>query len=407
MTDQNKLIQEIDELLSRSVQSVLPNKEELKKLLLSGRKLRVYIGADATGPDLHLGHSTNYLLLEKFRQLGHTTFVLFGDFTAMIGDPSDKSDVARKPLTKKEVGSNIQTWKKQLNPIMSFGSFGNKTKIVKNSTWLSKLSFADVVKLSSNFTVQQMLERDMFQKRMEAKQPLFLQEFLYPLMQGYDSVALDVDIEIGGNDQTFNMMAGRVLQRSYNNKNKFVIATTLLTNPKTGKKLMSKSEGGYVSLQDSPQDMFGKIMALPDEVMIQMFIDCTTKSLKEIELIKQAIENGKNPRDIKLDLAFEIVSTYHGKTKAERAKGNFINTFSEKKISEDVKIIEIKGEHFLSNILVQEKIINSKSDFVRLVREGAITNLLTNEKISDIHFKVITGTYKIGKHRFIKIQVVS
>ena len=195
----------VDQILTRSIAHILPSKEELKKLLQSGKRIRIYIGADATGPDLHLGHATNFILIEKLRKLGHEVIILFGDFTAMIGDPTGK-EVTRKPLTQSDVDSHISTWKAQVEKILDFSDKENPPRIVKNSEWLSKLNFGDILKIASNFTVQQMIERDMFQKRHEDQKPIHLHEFLYPLMQGYDSVALDVDVEIGGNDQTFNML---------------------------------------------------------------------------------------------------------------------------------------------------------------------------------------------------------
>lgn len=392
----------IDELLERSVQIVLPSREGLKKLLLSGKKLRIYIGADATGPDLHLGHSTNYLLLEELRKLGHETIVLLGDFTAMIGDPTDKNEGARKPLSSEEVAKNIKTWKSQLAPIMKFGRFGG-TKIVQNSLWLSKLSLAKMIKLASNFTVQQMMERDMFANRQKQEKPIHLPEFLYPLLQGYDSVVLDVDIEIGGNDQTFNMLAGRTLQRKYNNREKFVIATTLLVNPKTGKKLMSKSEGDYVSLQDDPKNMFGKIMALPDEVIRQMFVDCTRLPLSHIDEILSA---RVNPRDQKLVLAKEIVSMYHGAQTAAKAEKYFVDTFSSKKMSDDTGEFAVAQDTLLSDLLLAEGFVQSKSEFSRLVKDGAVTKIMPEEKqITDIFEKASEGGFQIGKHRFLKIKM--
>lgn len=394
----------IEDILERSVSSVLPSKEDLKKLLLSGKRLRVYIGADATGPDLHLGHSTNYILLEKFRKLGHEAIVLFGDFTAMIGDPTDKN-ATRVALSKKQVSQNIKSWKKQIAPIVSFGG-RNKARVVKNSKWLSRLSFEDVVNLSSNFTVQQMLERDMFEKRLGENKPIHLHEFLYPLMQGFDSVALDVDIEIGGNDQTFNMLAGRTLQKKLKNREKFVVATTLLENKKTGKKLMSKSEGGYVGLMDKPQDMFGKIMALPDESIKQLFLDCTFVDLERIEGFIKDLENGINPRDIKIILAEEIVTIYHSKKQALIAKDNFIKTFSQKDVSEESFIVlKANTGDLLGDILCENGIIKSKSDFTRLIKEGGVSDITNDsKKIDDHRHEVFVGEkYKIGKHRFVKI----
>src|ERR1035437_3298275 len=234
ITDASK----IDEILSRSVSAIYPSTDEFRKALLSGKRLRIYLGADATGSQLHIGHATNLIILERLRKLGHEIIVLFGDFTAMIGDPTDKR-ATRVQLTEEQVKKNIKSWETQVGKVIDFKDKTNPARFVKNSTWLSKLNFKDLIKLASNFTVQQMIERDMFEKRLNENKPIYLHEFFYPLMQGYDSVALDVDVEVGGNDQTFNMLAGRTLQKIYNNKNKFVIVTTLLVNPKTNKKLMN------------------------------------------------------------------------------------------------------------------------------------------------------------------------
>ena len=270
ITDENK----IDEILFRSVKEILPTKEKLKELLLSGKQLRVYIGADATGPALHLGHATNFMLLEKFRQLGHKAIILIGDFTARIGDPTDKS-AARTQLTREDVIENTKTWLEQLKPIVDLNNKDNPIEIVYNNDWLSPMTFEDVIKLSSNFTVQQMLERDMFEKRMNDNKPIYLHEFFYPLMQGYDSVHLDIDIEIVGNDQKFNALTGRTLVQRYNNKEKFVFITPLLENPITKEKMMSKSLGTGIFLNMSANDMFGGIMAQPDENINQILTDCT------------------------------------------------------------------------------------------------------------------------------------
>jgi tyrosyl-tRNA synthetase len=395
----------IDELLSRSIQNILPSKEQFQKMLLSGKKLRIYVGADATAPKLHLGHSTNFIFLEKLRKMGHEVIVLFGDFTAMIGDPSGK-DSARRPLTKKEVSENLKTWKNQLSKIITFGGWDNGAKNVRNSKWLSKLNFTDVIKLSSNFTVQQMLERDMFQKRIKEGKPIFIHEFFYPLIQGYDSTVLNVDVEVGGNDQTFNMLTGRTLQKIINNKEKIVVTTTLLENSKTGKKLMSKSEGNYVGLNDEPNDMFGKVMALPDEVIVQIFIDCTFVTMEQIAEIKKQLESGANPKDIKMRLAYEIVKIYHGEAKAEKAKENFIKTFSKGELPENVEEIKATVGELLSEKLVASKIVSSKNDFRRLVLEGAVSDAVSGEKINDPNYKISKNiTLRVGKKRFISIKI--
>jgi tyrosyl-tRNA synthetase len=395
----------IEELLTRSVVNVLPSKDDLRKILLSGKKLRIYIGADATGSRLHIGHATNFMILEKFRQLGHEVIVLFGDFTAKIGDPTDKG-TARKPLTDTEVKKNLKTWEKQVSKIVKISHFGNGARIVRNSKWLSKLSFSDVIDLASNFTVQQMLERDMFQKRIEEKKPIHLHEFFYPLMQGYDSVVLDVDLEVGGNDQTFNMMAGRTLQKNLNNKEKFVLPTTLLVNPKTGKKMMNKSEGTAVWLDDKAEEMFGKIMSLADETIIPIFIDCTYVTMEEIEKIKQEMAGGVNPRDVKVRLAKEIVTIYHSKEEADKAEENFVNTFKDGGLPEKIDEVMATNGEALSELSVKAGLVKSKGEFRRLVLENAVSNQETGDKITDPNWKVIsTAIFKIGKRRFLKVVV--
>src|SRR3989338_2123366 len=298
---------EINELLTRSVAEILPTKEGLREALESGKRLRIYIGTDATGTSLHLGHATNYMILEKFRRLGHEVIFLVGDFTARIGDPTDKSESARKQLTRKQVTENVKTWIEQVRPVIDINNKENPVKVLYNYDWLSTLSFEDVINLASNFTVQQMIERDMFQKRIQDKKPLYLHELFYPLMQGYDSVAMDVDMEMCGNDQKFNALAGRTLLKKLKNKEKFVFITTLLENPKTGEKMMSKSLGAGIFLDWDAHQMFGGAMAQPDENMKQLFTDCTWLSLEEIENILNS-----HPKEAKMRLAFEITKIYHG-----------------------------------------------------------------------------------------------
>jgi len=403
-----ELEQKIDEILTRGVAEVLPSKKDLKDVLLGGKKLRIYIGADATGPQLHIGHATNFILIEKLRRLGHEVIILFGDFTAMIGDPTDKT-AARIRLTKEQVDEHIESWKEQVSKIISFDDEKNPAKIVRNSEWLSKLSFTDVVDISANFTVQRMLERDMFQKRLKEEKPIYLHEFMYPLMQGYDSVHLDVDMEIGGTDQTFNMLAGRTLQKRYHNKEKFVLTTTLLVNPKTGEKLMSKSLGGFVALNDLPNDMFGKIMALPDETISQVLVDCTYVSLEDIKEVENKMKSGDiNPRDAKLELATEIVKIYHGEEAAEKAKEYFINTFSKKETPTEIAKTMVDSDAIdLVDFIVLSGNAKSKSDARRKIEQGGVT--MNEEKISD--WKIILekdvhdgSIFKIGKIGFARIK---
>ena len=391
----------IDKILDRGlIVNVLPSKNDLKKKLLSGDQLSFYIGADPTSTALHLSHAKNYLLLEEFRKLGHKVFILFGDFTARIGDPSDE-DTARSQLSRTEVKKNVETWLKQIKPLIGFNDKVNPAQVVYNHDWLSKLSFEDVMNLASHFTVQHMLERDMFDKRIKAEKPVYLHEFLYPLMQGYDSVALDIDVEIGGTDQTFNMLAGRTLLKRLKNKEKFVVAVHLLENPKT-KELMSKSRGTGVFLNSLPNDMYGEVMAQPDEMTEPLFQNLTRIPLNEI----QQILKKNQPRDAKKRIAYEIVKMFYGEDKAQSAQRHFESVFSKKETPKDIPTVETPKDTLLLKVLLSKKIISSKSEGRRLFKEGAVRNIETNEKVQDPDAKATQNiTLKIGKRRFIRIHI--
>jgi tyrosyl-tRNA synthetase len=396
----------IDDILSRGVSKIYPTTEKLKEKLMSGDRLKIYFGADATGPNLHLGHTKNLILVEKLRKLGHEIVILFGDFTAKIGDPTDKS-AARVRLTDAEVKENLKNWTSQVQKIVEIKNKENPVKIVKNSQWLSKMSFEDVIGLSANFTVQQMIERDMFENRLKEGKPIYVHEFFYPLMQGYDSVELGVDLEIGGTDQTFNMLAGRTLLSKLKNKEKFVLAVELLEDPKTGKKLMSKSEGDAIYLNDSSTEMFGKVMSLTDEAIIPMLVGTTYVPIHEIDEIEKGLADGDNPRDAKVFLAKEIVSIYHGNEAANQALKNFTDTFSKgDAISDDAPEISTKVGKVLADVLVENEIVPSKSEWRRLVQNGAVKDLDSDEKIEDPNYE-ITGDLdlKVGKKKFAKIRV--
>jgi tyrosyl-tRNA synthetase len=398
----------INNLLSRSVKEILPSKELLKKELLSGKKLRIYIGTDATGSSLHLGHATNYMLLEKFRKLGHEVIFLIGDFTSRIGDPTDKS-AARIPLTREQVVENTKTWLDQVRPVINFEDETNPVKILYNHDWLSQLNFEQVIDIASNFTVQQMLERDMFQKRLAEEKPIHLHEFFYPLMQGYDSVVMDVDIEVCGNDQKFNALAGRHLQKRINNKEKFVFITPLLENPKTGEKMMSKSLNTGVFLDWNADQMFGGIMAQPDENIHQLFVDCTYVSDEEIMDMVPGMQKGENPMQYKKRLAREIVTIYHNEAEAIAAQENWEKTFSEGGIPDVISEIKSESEKLLSEILVENNIIASKTEFRRLTDEGGVKIIhedLSEEKITDFQYKISESIIvKVGKKKFVKVII--
>lgn len=397
ITDEKK----IDEILSRSVEEILPTSGKLKELLLSGKQLRIYIGADATGPALHLGHATNFMLLEKFRQLGHKAIILIGDFTARIGDPTDKTAM-RTQLTREDVIENTKTWLNQLRPIVDLDNRENPIEVVYNHDWLSPLTFEDIIKLSSNFTVQQMLERDMFEKRLKENKPIYMHEFFYPLMQGYDSVHLDIDIEIVGNDQKFNALTGRTLVQRYKNKEKFVFITPLLENPITKEKMMSKSLGTGIFLNMSANDMFGGIMSQPDENIHQILTDCTYFTDQEIEEFMAKIEDGTNPRDIKILLGKEIVKMYHSQDDADKAEQYFINTFTKKEIPDDIEEL-IPADYNIVNILIESKLAESKSEARRVIEQGGVR--VNGEVVKDLDMSIDKDSViQKGKMGFVKIK---
>ena len=400
ITDEKK----IEDLLTRSISKIYPSKEALKNVLLSGKQMRVYIGIDPTATYVHIGHSTNYILLKKFHELGHKIIVLIGDFTARIGDPSDKTSL-RKKLSISEVKNNLETYKKQIGKIIDFNDKKNPVQFTFNSKWLAGMLFGEAMDLASNFTMQQMMERDMFQKRIKENKPIYMHEFFYPLMQGYDSVALNADIEIGGTDQTFNMLVGRILVKNLQGREKFVITTTLLENPITKQKLMSKSLGTGIGLNESPIDMYGKTMSQADENIPQLFTDCTYIGMDEINKINKKLKEGKiNPRDLKMKLAYEIVKIYHGEKKAKEAEENFAKTFQKKEIPEKIEEVVCNTGELLSNVLINNKILKSKSEWRRLIEGNAIHDLIQNKNISDSNTKITKDlTLKIGKKRFLKI----
>jgi len=399
--------EKIEELVSsRYIEKVFPSKKILEKFLKSGKRLKVYIGIDPTGPQLHLGHSTNFFLLKHFQELGHLIIFLVGDFTAQIGDPTGKTG-ARKVLTKKQVLKNCKNYKKQVEKILDFKSKQNPIKIEMNSKWWEKTSIKEMINIMAKTTVGQMIKRDMFQKRIKQQKEIYLHEFLYPLLQGYDSVVINTDIEVGGNDQTFNMMMGRDLVKSYQNKEKIIIATKLLINPKTNEKLMSKSKGNFIALDDSPKEMYGKVMALPDEVIIPCFELCTEISQEEISKIKKGLKVKKiNPREVKARLARKIVELYHSKKEMEKAEREFDRVFKEHKKPEKISQVKIKNKEMpILELLVKTKLVQSKSEAQRLIKQGGVK--IDDKKIKDWKkiIKIKPGLIiQVGPRKFIKIS---
>ena len=396
---------EIQSFVTRGIENVFPSREALAAALsrahAEGKRLTIYLGIDPTGPTLHISHAIPLMKLGALQKMGHRIILLMGDFTAMIGDPTDKM-AARKQLTRKEVLNNLKLYKKQASVFLSF-SGRNKAEIKYNSKWLGKMSFEDVVRLASNMTVDQMLKRDMFRARMDAGKPVYLHEFLYPLMQGYDSVAMDVDAEIGGNDQTFNMLAGRDLMRSLRDKEKFVIATKLLVDP-TGKK-MGKTEGNMITLADEPADMFGKVMSWSDPLIIPGFELCTRASDAEIAADRALLDGGANPRDSKAKLAHAIVELYRGREAADKAHESFFSAFSKGGMPDDVPMAAVAKGASLADTLVAHQIVSSKTEFRRLLTEGAIKDLASGRQLGPEDQLVSSDLdLKIGKHRFLKIR---
>lgn len=394
---------QIQELLTRGVDSVYPSPDALEKILKSDKKLNVYMGIDPTADYIHLGHSTNYLLLERFHTLGHSVTVLVGDFTAMIGDPSDKSS-ARQRLSKDEVKANFVSYKDQISKILDLNSKDNPIHFRFNSEWLAKLTFEDSVELASNFTVQQMLERDAFAKRVGEEKPLYVHEFFYPLMQGYDSVALEADVEVGGTDQTFNMLAGRTLVKRYQEREKFVIATTLLEDPLTGEKMMSKSLGTGVSIKEGPFEMFAGVMRLPDSGIVQVYVDCTRLSMANIDQVKQALVSGENPRDLKLQLAAEIVDMYHGKEAAAKARQDWLDQVSGDELPDDMPLVHLpKGTVNIVEV-VSECFELSKSEVRRLLEQRGVK--INSEVVEAEGYEPRQGDIiQVGKRRFKRVAL--
>ena len=390
----------IEELLARGVEKVYPSTDFLRSKLTKGERLTIYLGADPTAPSLHIGHMIPALKLRAFQQLGHKIIFLIGDFTATIGDP-DKLSV-REPLTHEQVLANAALYAEQMSKVLSFEG-ENAAEVKHNAEWLSKLSFADILNLTSKITHSQIVSRDMFQKRIAEGKELYLHEFLYPVMQGYDSLAMDVDGEVGGNDQTFNMLVGRDLLKKIKGKEKFVLTTKLLADSEGVK--MGKTTGNMVALTDSSEDMFGKIMSWSDSMIVPGFELCTLVSQESIKKITEELESGINPIEKKRELAWHVVALFHSKEDADRALDRFQSVVQNKEIPEEIPEVSAQKGDLLGEIVLASGLTKSKGEFRRLVEEGAVSNLLTEETIKDPSetFAGAPLTLKIGKRRFLKI----
>lgn len=388
----------IEEVLTKGVEEILPSKEELKNLMMK-RKIRLYLGIDPTSPQLHLGHAIALRKLKDFQDLGHEVILLFGTFTARIGDPSGR-DKKRKPLTPSQIEKNMKTYKDQSSKILDF----SRVKIKGNADWLEKLNFNDLVKIASQFTISRLLERDMFQERIRAGGEVWLNELMYPLMQGYDSVAMDVDLEIGSSDQLFNALVGRKLQKIFRNKEKFILITPMLLGL-DGRK-MSKTYGNTVNLTDPPAEMYGKLMSLKDELILLYFQLCTNLPLKEIKEIERELRRKEiNPIEAKSRLAREIVTIYHGGKKAEEAEKEFNRVFRERKLPLKIPVVQIKEKKLnILELLTKTKLISSKSEAKRLILQKAVKiNGVLKENWQEIIEIKKEMVIKVGKRRFKKI----
>lgn len=389
--------EKINEILTRGIEDVFVL-ESLKKKLLSDKPQIVKLGVDPTGPNIHLGRAIPLRKLRDFQKLGHKIVFLIGDFTAQIGDPSDKLD-KRPMLSKEKVLENLKNYKKNVGKILDL----KKTQFVYNSKWLAKLNFREIAELAESFTVQQMLARRNFKDRYEKGEEISLREFLYPLLQGYDSVQIKADIEIGGFDQLFNLKAGRVIQKYYGQPEQDVLTYQMLEG--TDGRKMSTSWGNVINITDEPNDIYGKIMSLRDDLIIKYFTLCTDLEMAEVKAISHNLKQGENPRDAKMRLAWEIVALYHGKKEADKAQEYFVSVFQKKENPDEAQKIQAQIGDKLIDILLFEKVVSSKTDFRRLVEAGSI-KINGEKKISDPFFVIKESCLiKVGKHRFVSILV--
>lgn len=380
----------IEEVLTRTVTNIIPGKEELRKLLKSGKKLNVYLGIDPTATKIHLGNAVPLRKLQEFVELGHNVTFLIGDATALIGDSSDKES-ERPILTPEEIEENFKTYKKQASKILDF----SKVEVKFNSVWLKKLGFADVVKLCQHFSVGDFVGRELIKRRLTDGKKVGLHEFLYPVMQGYDSYFMNTDIQIGGADQTFNMQSGRVLQKDLRDKKSFIVVTGYLEG--TDGRKMSKSWGNAIWLEDAPSDMFGKVMSLKDDLIVTYFRLATKTPEEKIKSIENDIKSGKNPMFIKKELALTIVSELHGTKEAEEARKMFENTFQERKPTFDIKVSS--GET-LAEVVAPFTQRQSISNAKELIKQGAID--VNGKTASDPSLKVKTNDkIKVGSRTFL------
>ena len=390
-----------NELLTRGVANIIPNKESLKKTLTSGKKLNIYLGIDPTATQIHLGHAVPLRKLQALADLGHTVTFLIGDFTALIGDTSDK-DSERPVLSKEQIEENFQTYKSQAQKILDF----SKVRVRRNSEWLGKLSFEDIIKLCQHFSFGDFASRELIKRRLSEGRYVGLHEGLYPVMQGYDSYFMDTDLQIGGTDQTFNMQAGRILQKDLRKKESYVLTTEFLIG--TDGRKMSKSWGNAIWLTDEPNDMYGKIMSIRDDLIVQYFTLGTNVPMAQVAQIEEAIKKGENPMEIKKKLALEIVKELHDEGAAKKAQEHFEKTVQQKEVPTDIPTLKIDGKESISivDLLVHIQLATSKSEAKRLVEQGGVE--IDTTKIEDPSSQITVKNDMIvraGKRKFAKLKV--
>lgn len=397
-----KPIDEQLEIIQRGADEILVEKELVAKLK-EGRPLRIKAGFDPTAPDLHLGHTVLINKLRQFQDLGHEVLFLIGDFTGMIGDPTGKS-TTRPPLTQEDVEKNSKSYQQQIFKILD----QDKTHVMFNSHWMGYMTSVDMIKLAASSTVARMLERDDFSKRYKGGQSIAIHEFLYPLIQGYDSVAMQADVELGGTDQKFNLLMGRQLQEQHGQKPQCVLTMPILEGL-DGVQKMSKSLNNYIGIDDDPKDMFGKIMSISDDLMWRYFELLSFRPMSEIESFKQEMQAGKNPRDIKFLLAEEIIARFHSEAEATAAREGFIAQFAKNKIPDDIPELSFEAPsdgYPIANLLKDAGLCGSTSDAMRMIQQGAAK--IDGEKIVDKSVKIMKGTesvFQVGKRKFAKLTI--
>ena len=395
-------VPEMLEQIKRGTDEILVETELVDKLK-TGKPLRVKAGFDPTAPDLHLGHTVLINKLRQFQDLGHEVLFLIGDFTGMIGDPTGKS-TTRPPLTRDDVIENARTYEQQIFKILD----PEKTLVMFNSSWMNDMSPTDLIQLAAKHTVARMLERDDFNKRYQSGQPIAIHEFLYPLIQGYDSVAMKADVELGGTDQKFNLLVGRELQKHYGQASQTVITMPILEGL-DGVQKMSKSLNNYIGIHEAPDEMFGKLMSISDELMWRYFELLSFRPVEEINAFQLDVKQGKNPRDIKFLLAEEIITRFHSQAEATKARENFIARFQKGAMPEDMPEVELQsvdGKLAIANLLKESQLTQSTSESMRMIKQGAVK--IDGERLADSKLEIAAGTshvYQVGKRRFARVTV--